>query len=614
MVTNMLAASKAKISAVQQKKQILEWKQEFYKEITTNLYNFQKKYFSGSTSLLGDALTSLKATSSSSYVTATSSSASSSGSIYIDDIISLASNTKIVSDTKVSANPTIEINSANLSALAGKSIVVNLNGSEKTLVFSDKSYNNVDDVKNELQTLINSSFGSDKINVSLDDEVMTLSTENSKLILKAPTTDGSDPSDVLTFDSFMSNRIDMNVSLASAGLAESVGDSGEFTINGKTFDYSSSDTLNSIITKINSSDAGVKVTYSQLTDKFTMTSTETGVASDISFSDTSGNFLGSLFGDGIKTKGTDAVVNLSVNGSTDSADIITVTRSTNTIDIDGTTITLNGKADGDTKEAINITLSRDNDAIIEKIKSFVSDYNTLLSSITGKLSEEYDSDYLPLTDDQKSAMNDDEIESWTTKAKTGLLNGDTYLNSISAQLRSIFYTQVSSLAGDSTYIGALSDIGIATTNYSDKGNLTVDETKLKNALNSDPDKVINLFTQKSSISYSLYSTTEQQNKRNSESGILDRLSDTLKTNLNTIGKKGALINLVGSPTDTYSGNTDYSKRIQALDDKIDKMNDDLADEEDRYWKQFTAMETALQKLNQQSNWITSMMGNSNSDS
>ena len=71
------------------------------------------------------------------------------------------------------------------------------------------------------------------------------------------------------------------------------------------------------------------------------------------------------------------------------------------------------------------------------------------------------------------------------------------------------------------------------------------------------------------------------------------------------------MNLVGSPTDTYTNDTEYSKRIQALADRIEDMNDKLVDEENRYWKQFTAMETALAKLNQQSDWLYGMMNNNN---
>ena len=238
----------------------------------------------------------------------------------------------------------------------------------------------------------------------------------------------------------------------------------------------------------------------------------------------------------------------------------------------------------------------------EQIKSFISDYNELLSKINKKLSEEYDSNYPPLTEDQKRDMSDEDIKLWTEKAKTGLLRNDLYLTSIANQLKSIFYTPVAGLSSEGGSIGTLADIGISTTKYSDKGKLTVDEKKLREALQTNPDKVISLFTQKSTVSYSLYAPQEQQNKRFNQSGVLDRLSDILKTNLNKVGKKGALITLVGSPEDLFTGETEYSKRIDELEKKIDTLNSKLADEEERYWKQFTAMEKRA-AAQAQSNWL-----------
>lgn len=614
IVADLMKASKLKITEVEQKKQILEWKQEFYKEIASALYNFQSKYFSETSSLLGDALTGMTATSSSPFVSVASSASSSAQNIYIDDIISLATKTQVTSSARVSSDPTITVNTDNLGVLSGKSIVVNLDGVEKTLIFSDIEYTSADDVRAELQSLLDSAFGSGKAAVSINGDLLTLSAENSTLIIKPPTgegTEGTDPSEVLSFDSYASNRVDMNVSVGLSGLASGIGESGEFTINGKTFAYSSSDTLAAIISKINNSEAGVKITYSELTDKFTMTSNESGSASDITFSDTSGGLLGALFGSGVKTNGTDAMVRLSVNGSTNPDDFITISRSTNTFNVDGVNITLNGMAEGSAQEKISITLSRDVDSLMEKIKTFVSDYNKLLSMITTKLTEEYDADYKPLTEDQKSQMNEKEIELWTQKAKTGLLRNDIYLNNIATQLRSIFCTPVASLVTDESPIGSLADIGISTTRFSDRGQLTINEKKLREELAANPDKVIRLFTQKSTVAYSLYAPAEQQQKRYNESGVLERLLDALKTNLNKIGKKGALISLVGSPTDSFTGETEYSKRIKALKDKITDMNDKLAEEEDRYWRQFTAMEKALARLNEQSNWIASMMSNNN---
>lgn len=611
IVSELMKASEMKVDTVRQQKQLLEWKQEFYQEITTKLYDFQQKYCNSASSWSSD-LSNLSASYNSDYISVTTSSGSVSGNIYIQDIMSVATAANLTSSSSVSADPTIAVSTANLADLAGKSIIVNIDGIDKQLTFSSKTYTSSADVQTELQSLIDGAFGSGKAAVSLSADTLSIGSTNSIVTLKAPT-DGTEPTTVLTFDSYSSNRVDLNVSLSSAELKTTAlsGTDIVFEINGKTFNFTSDDSLNDIMTNVNSSDAGVKMSYSSLTDKFTLTSTETGAVSDVTVSDTTGTLMNALFGAGVKTNGTDAIIKLSMNGSTAESDMITLTRSTNTFVLDGTTVTVKGEAANDAQESINISLNYNTDSVVEKITSFINDYNTLLGSITSKISEEYDSDYLPLTETQKENMSDTEIENWEKKAKTGLLSNDIYLKEIASSLRSCFFTQVSTLGDNTVALGTLSEIGISTLNYTDNGKLTIDKTKLTNALNSDPEKVMALFTQKSDKSFSLYATAESQLERFSESGVYYRLSDVLSKNLSNIGIKGALINLVGSPTDTYKGNTDYSLRISSLTEKIADMEDDLADEEDRYYKKFTAMESAIAKLNQQSSWITNMIsGNS----
>ena len=167
---------------------------------------------------------------------------------------------------------------------------------------------------------------------------------------------------------------------------------------------------------------------------------------------------------------------------------------------------------------------------------------------------------------------------------------------------------VKSLIGDDA--STLTNMGITTGNYSEKGQIHIDTTKLKEALEANAEKVLGAFTQKSTINYSAYATTDQQKQRFSESGVLWRISDILAKNLATVGKKGALITLVGSPGSTYTANTEYGKKISSMEDKIEMMKDKLSDEEDRYWDRFTAMESALSKLQSQNSWLTSMLGGS----
>lgn len=600
VVNDMLSASRAKLDKVKQQKILLEWKQEAYKSITSKLYDFQAKYFGSSGSVFSSSLTKLSAACGSPYVSV--SPGTTQGNIYISDIVSLASAASLESSSRVSADPTISVSAENLSGLAGKSLRVTLDGDEKTITFSDRTYSSTADVASELSSLLSSAFGEGRINLSLDGDSVTLSAENSTLMLALPYSSEANPAGILDFDGFALNRIDFALPLSEAGLALSPLSTEEdiaFTINGVSFSFSSDTSLGAIINEINSSPAGVKISYSMLTDKFTLTSTQTGSASSISVQDNLGSLMSTLFGAGVYKAGTDAVVKLSVNGSTDESDLVTVTRSTNSFEVNGSVIKLLGKAAGDARENISINLAYDTEAIVEKVSAFINDYNELLGSINKLLSEESYRDYPPLTDDEKKALTDEEIKLWTEKAKSGILRNDTYLSAIAAELRGSIYTAIEGL-------GSISSIGIATGLYSEKGKLYLDKDKLREALSKDTEGSLKFFTRESRYSYSLYAPESQQKTRFSENGILSRLSDIIKKNLSTVGKKGALIMLVGSPDSLYNSETEYAKRLKSIQEKIDRMEDKLIDEEERYWRQFTAMESALSKLYSQSSYLSNL--------
>jgi|GEM_PF-440841 len=619
IVDGMMSASKTKLENMQKQQTQLEWKQAAYKDILTKINDFQTKYFGTSTSLsssntiLGSSLTKLNASYSSSYVSVATSSDSNAGSIYVSDIVSLATSAKLAGAPGVSANPTISVDTDNLSELGGKSMVVTLDGVKKTITFSsNKTYSSAGDVQQELDAQLTSAFGSGKIAMSLSGNGVSLATSNSTLQISVPPDTAQDPSSVLDFGGYASNRLSLTAKLSEAGLSQSVaGEDGtlSFSINGTSFNFSSDSTLNDVMKAVNASAAGVKMTYSSLTDSFSLVSAATGAQSQASVSDATGSLMGALFGSATATAGTDAVVKLSVNGSTDEADMITLTRSSNTFSVDGTQITLLGKAAGDAKEGVSIDLSYDTDAIATKIGDFVTDYNALLKTLTDKLSEEAYGDYKPLTDDEKAKLSDTEVAQWEEKAKSGLLKGDAALSSIASDLRTSMGALVKSLTGGDSQV--LSDMGIATGNYTEKGQIHLDTEKLKTALKGDASKVLAAFTQKSSVSYSAYASADQVQQRFNESGVLWRLSDVLAKNLATVGKKGALITLVGAPGSSYNTNSDYAKKISSAKGAIDEMKDKMTDEEDRYWDRFTAMESALAKLQSQSSWLTSMLGGNN---
>ncbi len=615
IVKDLMAVGKLKVEGVKKQKMLLEWKQEYYQEITSKLSAFQNKYFGASSAgtLMGGPLSMLSATYNSPYISVLAGSGATQGSMYIADIISLASSAKLEGNQPVSADPKIGVNTDALTDLSGKSVVVTLDGITKTITFSPRAYATSQDVQQELSSQLNGAFGEGRVGVALNGDEISLSAENSALRISVPTDAEENPTGILDFVSYSGNRLEFSMSLKQAGLKSSIFAAPDdediaFTINGKHFSFTGESTMNDIVKAVNSSGSGVTISYSSLTDTFSLLSNTTGSTSAISVQDDHGHLMDALFGVSKYTAGTDALVRLSTNGSKQEEDLVTVQRSTNTFSVNGATVTLLGKADGAAREDIGVSMAYDADAIVEKVKAFVDDYNELLGSITAKTSEERFRDYSPLSEDEKAEMSEEEIKLWTEKAKSGILRNDNSLRAIENELKSSMYTAVKELGGSEEALGILAQIGITTGNYSEKGKLHLDEAKLREALGENPEKTLGLLTQQSSVSYSLYASQEQQQKRFSESGALFRISDILSKNLSTIGKKGALIELVGSPNSGYKGETEYSRRISDIQDRIDRMNDQLSAQEDRYWRQFTAMETALNKMNSQTSWISGMLG------
>jgi flagellar hook-associated protein 2 len=194
------------------------------------------------------------------------------------------------------------------------------------------------------------------------------------------------------------------------------------------------------------------------------------------------------------------------------------------------------------------------------------------------------SSYEPLSDDDMADMSDTAIERYETNAKTGLLFGDSDLSSCYSALLSAIS---SSTAGSKVF----AEIGIGTSYSDGMTTLTLNETKLREALESDPDKVRDAFT--------------------GSTGLMQGLSDAVDRYAGTTGAtKGILIEKAGStlaPTSIYS-NT-WQSAIDDLDDEIEKWQDKLSDKIDYYTTQFTNLETLISEMNSQSSMLSSLSGN-----
>ena len=274
--------------------------------------------------------------------------------------------------------------------------------------------------------------------------------------------------------------------------------------------------------------------------------------------------------------GQDAVITL--NGATFES-------TTNTFEINGLTITANAE----TEEEFTITTSDDTDGIYDMIKDFLKEYNTLINEMDKLYNAESSKGYEPLTDEEKEAMSEKEIEKWEEKIKNSILRKDSTLNSVAGAMKQIMLEGVSMSDGSKLY---LSDFGIGTLGYfnaadNEKNAYHIDgdpddtstsgnADKLKTAIANDSAKVVEFFTM---LSKNLYGKLGDMMKKTQYSSSFTLYDD--------IAMK-----------DEYK---DYTSKIKDQEEKI-------TDFEDRYYKKFSAMETALAKLSSKESAISGLLG------
>jgi flagellar hook-associated protein 2 len=252
--------------------------------------------------------------------------------------------------------------------------------------------------------------------------------------------------------------------------------------------------------------------------------------------------------------------------------------------------------------AVTVNVESDPTDVKDMIVKFVSEYNKIIETLTDKTGERRDRDYLPLTDEQKSGMSDDQIEQWEEQARKGTMYGDTAVNSITSSLRSVLYESIDGL-GITLY-----DIGITTSvDYKSGGQLSIDEDKLDAALAERPNEVIELFTKESEISYASYT---DRSTRNSENGIAARINDILQDNIRLTrddgGNKGYLIEKAGFGVDDTS--SDLYQKIRDMDSRIDDLLEMLSVKEENYYNDFARMESAMSAYSSQSAWLAQQLG------
>jgi flagellar capping protein FliD len=360
----------------------------------------------------------------------------------------------------------------------------------------------------------------------------------------------------------------VNPSRTLGKLFPSITSSGNFTINGVKIDFDPSDTLQDLIYRINSSEAGVTAYYDPYEDKLNLVSEKTG-SPNINLSEGSGGLLSELELDPDKglgqfEQGQDAEI--TVNGAT-------FYSNSNVIDnaIPGVSLSLQSSSPG---TVVRVTIESDVGGAVGAIQDFVDSFNDTISYIREKVFTRL----LPqqeTEESEESGFNED------------ALRNDPVLKSLVRRLNQAVLSQVDGLPSGKN---SLISIGIgkpaAKTVTLDQilGGLNIeirDSAKLVQALKEDPEAVAEIFATTSS----------------STQGIAEKVESILM-----------------GYTKVYTGIID--NRIQAIDQRILETNRKLEDfdkqiEETRRRLnlQYSRLEEALGRLQTQANFLSQQLFN-----
>lgn len=282
-------------------------------------------------------------------------------------------------------------------------------------------------------------------------------------------------------------------------------------------------------------------------------------------------------GSAVRISGADAKITL--NGAE-------FTSNTNNFSINGLTIEATAVTDKD--EEITITTNQDTDAIYDMVKDFFKEYNSLINEMDSKYNATAAKGYEPLTDEEKEEMTDDQIEKWETKIKDSLLRRDQTLDGITSALKNAM-SKSYNINGKNM---SLASFGIATLGYftssdNEKGayhiNGDADDSatsgnadKLRQAIASDPETVSAFFNK---LAEGVYTTLSNKMKSSSVSSAYTVYNDK----------------------QMKSDYDDYKDKIKEWDKKITAY-------EEKYRKQFTAMEKAMSNMNSQQSQLASLLG------
>ena len=516
--------------------------------------------------------------------------------------------------------------------LEGKEIEFDLNGQTRKLKFTKADNDAIKDLADDnaktekiaeiMNEKLDDLFGTGKVRVTANDGTLKITATDSTSTLSISSTDkgtlGADG--MFAIADKANNRLNLNATIASLRATPSQLSTDpdataadhiyKLNVNGKEFAFKGSTAISAVIKKINDdSEAGVDIAYLSTTNKFSIMADESGENGKLSFKDVDGGDLAKkLFGkiaddsltDAQKgiTAGQNLKMKIKYRGEANDVDI---ERFSNSVKIDNTSFEAKDTFEAATAaDNIKFKTELNTDSAVKAIKEMAEDYNKIVDEVNSlittrregfknkKLTDRYE----PLTRAQKKEMTAKEIEEWEKNAKKGILFGDSALRGLVSDLRFVFSNPVKDL-------GFGKDIGISTaSSYASNGKLIIDEQKLKSALSSEPEKVMNFFN-------STAASDVNVSDSKLSGGFAVRMKKVMESYARTVGnEKGRLVNIAGIEGNATTKSNLIDRQNELLSKKREALETKLKDARTKYERRFTMMERYIAKMNQQSSWLS----------
>lgn len=266
-------------------------------------------------------------------------------------------------------------------------------------------------------------------------------------------------------------------------------------------------------------------------------------------------------------------------------DGVKYTSKNNNLTVNGMTITAMEANPG---KEITLTTTDDTDGIYDMIKGLFTSYNELVIEMDTLYNADSAKGYEPLTSEEKDSLADSEIEEWEKKVKDSLLRRDSTLSNVTNAMKMVMMSGVT-VNGKTMY---LSDFGIETLSYDkakdnergayhiagdpDDVNSKGSDDVLRTMIAKDPDTVANFFV-----------------------GLTRNMHDELAKKMSPTKLSSAL-----TVYDDKKMKEEYDQYTKDIKKQEEKLNAYI----DKWYAKFSAMETALSKLQSKNNSLTSLFG------